>query len=250
MVCNKCGHIFEGKFCPECGTPVEEIESVCPKCGKKFVGKFCPECGTPIVALGNSIEASQNRASKEENKSSKKKHGCLLAIIAIVILFVFVGVFGSSESSTGDETKVPTPTETVFDQEDATNTENDGMPSTSSNNLTMDDVAPTIETIIAQNFENYNMEYDDTGITLSTWSDNIASAAGLAVLGNQESIEAWDTMRDSVTNLCTSIKETLDAAGLENKTVMVNVLNDQNTDNVLLSIINGVVFYDAVEDEE
>lgn len=46
-VCAKCGHPVTGKFCPECGTAVEQ-EKVCPKCGAKATGKFCSECGTKI----------------------------------------------------------------------------------------------------------------------------------------------------------------------------------------------------------
>ncbi|MEK6835656.1 MAG: zinc ribbon domain-containing protein [Nanoarchaeota archaeon] len=39
------------KFCPECGTKIqEEIKKNCPNCKKelKGIGKFCTECGAKI----------------------------------------------------------------------------------------------------------------------------------------------------------------------------------------------------------
>jgi len=49
--CSKCGTLVTGKFCPECGTKLEEAkpeEKKCPKCGAPATSKFCQECGTKI----------------------------------------------------------------------------------------------------------------------------------------------------------------------------------------------------------
>lgn len=46
--CAKCGGVLSStaKFCPECGTPVEQ-DRFCPECGHKLTGsaKFCANCG-------------------------------------------------------------------------------------------------------------------------------------------------------------------------------------------------------------
>lgn len=47
MKCAYCGNEFEGKFCPQCGTPAR---NVCPRCGARVNGKFCPECGAAVAA--------------------------------------------------------------------------------------------------------------------------------------------------------------------------------------------------------
>ena len=49
MKCTNCGNDFEGKFCPECGTPAPR-SATCPNCGAEVAGKFCAECGTPITS--------------------------------------------------------------------------------------------------------------------------------------------------------------------------------------------------------
>ena len=53
MKCSNCNHEFEDgmKFCPNCGSRVEEPQSLkCPKCGAEVAEgiNFCHECGSPI----------------------------------------------------------------------------------------------------------------------------------------------------------------------------------------------------------
>lgn len=43
--CTKCGSVVEGKFCSNCGTPVETVKH-CVKCGMEVKGNFCSNCGT------------------------------------------------------------------------------------------------------------------------------------------------------------------------------------------------------------
>ncbi len=48
--CGGCGKdVAPGKFCAECGKPLEAQQKFCQNCGHKLDGgaKFCPECGTP-----------------------------------------------------------------------------------------------------------------------------------------------------------------------------------------------------------
>lgn len=54
MKCPNCGYEGETRFCPECGTPLEEMnvstEKVCPRCGQLTDAKFCPNCGNNMNA--------------------------------------------------------------------------------------------------------------------------------------------------------------------------------------------------------
>jgi len=56
MVCARCGTAFEGRFCPNCGTPATAPPSTtsagtpsvqCSRCGTLYAGRFCPACGLP-----------------------------------------------------------------------------------------------------------------------------------------------------------------------------------------------------------
>ena len=102
-----------------------------------------------------------------------------------------------------------------------------------------------VEPIIAENFEHYSLSYDDTGLTLSVWDDDVAAGTALVMAGNSEAQDAWDSMKENLITLCSSMRDLLDTAGLEDASVTLNLLNDLNTDNILLCIIDGVPIYDA-----
>lgn len=58
MLCPRCGAVFEGNFCPRCGTPATPSPAApapafggpCPRCGTVYQGNFCPRCGLPAAA--------------------------------------------------------------------------------------------------------------------------------------------------------------------------------------------------------
>lgn len=70
----------------------------CSKCGAEFQGKFCPECGTPAEAQTQQssapVQPSAPVTPSNTPQQAKKKGGCLkgglivvLALIAIIIIF-------------------------------------------------------------------------------------------------------------------------------------------------------------------
>ena len=68
----------------------------------------------------------------------------------------------------------------------------------------------------------------------------------LAASGNEECLESWQELIDSQKSFCKSIYELVVAMNLPDVSVSVNILNDTNTENVLLTTLNGVVLYDSV----
>ena len=96
MICNKCGKEFDGKFCPNCGTPVEEQKNkVCPNCGQERVadGKFCVNCGYDFEE--NKEYKIENTQIQESNKPSKKEIrlnvGSIKSVIAKVYRYFIAG---------------------------------------------------------------------------------------------------------------------------------------------------------------
>ena len=89
MICNKCGKEFDGKFCPDCGTcveeqtadviqedeaSVEEIPTVCPNCECERVGmgRFCVNCGYDYQSDGED-EANDNVQDNVNLHKEKKE---------------------------------------------------------------------------------------------------------------------------------------------------------------------------------
>lgn len=78
LICLDCGTQYDsGKFCPECGTKLQEIvpELVCPSCGTKAKsGKFCAGCGTKLVEQVDAVPSSITIENKDKRKFNEKDH--------------------------------------------------------------------------------------------------------------------------------------------------------------------------------
>jgi len=67
----------------------------CPKCGNEYEGKFCPECGTPAAQTSAPQNAALPNGGLPPVQPQKKKGGCLkIVLIVIGVLFV-LGVIGA-----------------------------------------------------------------------------------------------------------------------------------------------------------
>lgn len=198
-------------------------------------------------------------------EKQKKKHGCLIAIVVFVIFGVIVSGMSSEDSGSSDsasaavETLAPTaepttepteePTETpASEQIDESKPDQEESAESEEPLMSMDMTAAVIEALVSKNFENYKVDYDDSGITLSLWQDGLAAGSILAAAGNQESVESWNNIRENLLTFSDSVYETMETAGHGDAILMINILNDQNTENVLLSVVNGTIVYDAVSE--
>lgn len=78
LICLDCGTQYDsGKFCPECGTKLQEIvpELVCPSCGTKAKsGKFCAGCGTKLVEQVDAVPSSITIENKDKRKFNERDH--------------------------------------------------------------------------------------------------------------------------------------------------------------------------------
>lgn len=109
-------------------------------------------------------------------------------------------------------------------------------------------VLAVIEETLKNSYDtNYTLNHDDTSITVGVWRDGVANGAVYAQQGDQNCLSAWRTMVSAIQNMCSTMTGSLNAAGLEGVTVTVNVVNDQNRDNVLLTVTDGNITYNWVE---
>ena len=97
MQCKKCGTTFEGKFCPKCGTPVNETQPVCPVCGKPRLAeaRFCSNWGhdfqkaaTPAPAP--SSPSAPSAAVKRKPKLTKKQVRAIVIVVLVIAVLLAV----------------------------------------------------------------------------------------------------------------------------------------------------------------
>lgn len=204
--------------CKSCGEAIEKGTKICPHCGAK-------------------------------------RKSALPGIIALVIGLSLIawgldsaGLLSTGDKATGKTTSAPS-TEQTQPVDIKTPGDETTAPADESTQLPLDTVMALIEGVTAKNFgkDNYKMEYDETSVTISVWADGVAVGAAYAANGDKECLESWETLTKSTVDNCTSIVDSLNTAGYDDMIVTFNVLNDQNTENVLLMIVNGAVLYDAVK---
>lgn len=77
--------------------------------------------------------------------------------------------------------------------------------------------------------------------TVNVWQDGLATTAFLAAAGDAEALEAWNSVADVTRSASESLQLLLEQSGYGDYMVVINVLNDENKDNVLLSAMWGMI---------
>lgn len=211
------------------------------------------------------------KKEKPEKQKKKKSHKLLIALIVVIVICAAFGSGKDNDSKAAETAAVTTETAEEATTEEATvvtteetteattepeteqTTEATTEPTTEATTETekatvnVEDVKYLIKAAIKDNFTYCTVEGDETGITINVAGDGIAKAVYFAsAAGYDETYDEWVSMKESVVTMSNSIQELMKSCGMENALLMINVLNDENTDNVLLSMINGNVFYDAL----
>lgn len=93
MACPRCGAVFEGNFCPQCGAPAAPPAGTpagfavkCPRCGTPYHGNFCPRCG---LAAGAAPYAPSPQA---RGGSDLRRVLSVLWTVALVGFFIFLAM--------------------------------------------------------------------------------------------------------------------------------------------------------------
>ena len=257
MFCSNCGKQYEGKFCPECGTPAAQ--------SAPGVSNDEPVYGADLQTFPEVSESANTMPVQRGSAKSpkKKKNGCLIAIIVVVILGIIGSATGGKDSeapssSSSDASSIPQSSSVVSSS--VSSTPADSIPAASVDNnedssvptdtvqIGMDVVMDIMRLSLSDAYgTNYTLEGDESGITISIWQDNIAMGVAAIAQGNTELRENWDTMSVSLQEMCRGVKESVAELGFPDTPVMVNLLNDLDHEKTLLSILDGEVIYDCTE---
>jgi uncharacterized protein (UPF0333 family) len=95
----------------------------CPKCGNEFEGKFCPQCGTPVDPPTQSQPVQQYQQPQQPVQQTpmyqqpiytapqKKNSGCLkvglIVLGVIVIIGIIASIFGQGKNASSSSATVP-----------------------------------------------------------------------------------------------------------------------------------------------
>lgn len=84
----------------------------CPKCGNEFEGKFCPNCGTPALTESEQIPpiGTEVKSSFQNPQNEKKKSGCLKGGLIIVAFCVVIALAVNSCNGNKGGSSSTTPT--------------------------------------------------------------------------------------------------------------------------------------------
>lgn len=87
---------------------------------------------------------------------------------------------------------------------------------------------------------------DRTSYTVNVWQDGLAKTATLAKSGDEEAKREWDKIVYATMKASDSLQEILTLSGYGDCMVQVQVLNDENHDNTLLTTCLGMATYNCV----
>ena len=208
----------------------------CQNCGQELLptAKFCIDCGAPVSA--------QSPAPVKPIPVYKRWWFWVIIAVAVVAL---VGVSAGTKETAPVETIVAAQTEAPILPHVVTEAPAAEAPSAS---VSIDTALMLIDSVMKDNFKHYDISYEDEMVTIDVWDDGIAMGVTLAANGNKDFQNSWNTVVTNQLEFCDSVQTLLETLGLGNVSVFINILNDGNLDNVLLSVWNGVVLYNALTD--
>lgn len=82
--------------------------------------------------------------------------------------------------------------------------------------------------------------------TVNVWQEGLAQTAMLAQTGDKDAKEAWDKIVYTTMQASDSLQKLLTASGYGDYMVQIQVLNDKNHDNTLLTVTMGMASYNCV----
>lgn len=96
-----------------------------------------------------------------------------------------------------------------------------------------------------ESYDYYDAQYIEDIFIVSVSNVGLAEVIqDLKMAGYNESSDLWVPFREAFVELYNGHRQFLDDSGLEEIDILLNVVNDLNPDNILLSIAFGEVIYD------
>ena len=169
-------------------------------------------------------------------------------ILAIVCSAAMLACLSACNDSSDDDSKKETTEETTEVVTEADIESDSESAADSDIDLNSEDPQELILNILQMGFESsfgenmlVDYEEDTQNYVVSIWQDGLA-----ANLANEAAADAWNTMIDT---LVSAVGQMTDPIRQIDSTanITLNILSDENQDDVLLTIYNGEVTFNAAE---
>ena len=117
-----------------------------------------------------------------------------------------------------------------------------------SEKISEEELESRIRTALAGFDDDCNISVDGYLYTVQVWRDGVAPEVMLAKLGNAEAIEQWKKLEENAQQASLNLQYLLYENGYGDYLVQLQVLNDQNLDNTLLTTCMGATTYNCIDD--
>lgn len=182
--------------------------------------------------------------------AKKKPNGCLVAIVTFVVIMAFGAVFGSINKG-NDADAAPTATPVATEAPTAEPTEAPASSEASSTDeVSTDSIASLVKLAVKDNFDDVDVSVDGDVITVNIKQNGVAADFYSLTQGDANVKDAWDQLVQNQVSLCDQFKKSSSDLGRDDIMFIVQLLNDVNPDNVLVSVMDGTVYYNAADDVE
>lgn len=193
----------------------------------------------------NEGEVEMNEQKEKQPMSKKKK-----IILGVIAAFAIIGIFGSGgdkDTEPKEITATASMSEEVVEKAEPSKHTVDTATEKPKDDENLALYMAVLQAALNQGFgDNYEIDYEDDMIIVKTWKDGVAFGVMLAQSGDQEFQNSWHTIVESLCSLAEVMHKELENFNLTNKHISIHLLNDLDKEKVLLSVLDGEVFYDAV----
>lgn len=102
-----------------------------------------------------------------------------------------------------------------------------------------------LDSTLQENYPNhYSIGTEESTITVNIWETGLTESA---MIMDAADISGWEMFKTGISSMASDFYAGLSDVGIEDKHLIINVLNDNNLNNAILSYMDGVCTYDMME---
>lgn len=178
---------------------------------------------------------------RNNNKKSGKSSLITLALILIIIAIVNSPDTNKDETASQTNLELSTNATTISETSElVTEVQTETQPE-----ITKDEIINTLHSMLEQNSVK-SITYDEESDSyICSFSYDGLTSEALSLINGVGDKTAWDDMVNNIALSCEITQEKIQSIG-SNSNVAFFILNDENAENVLISIKNGKVLLDVV----